>query len=371
MYWSRIVRWLRRHRWVLIGVVSSLPVLGLFLYRPIIQSAKPPVRAIIQPAKPPLEDLPDFQSALRFVDQDGSEQAVRLLFRIKQEYPRSALLLFYLSTALDAQQHQWTEAESHFSAALAVPGAENALIAWGKVHPEIVLHLEDFANERLERARNYRTTHFEGILDEDNDRVSKSLEPYYNLARNALRIAESIDPESPKTQYLLAITDELYGDLSAAEQRLSRLINSANSAAETDIGWLFVYRKVRGDIATRWADRLRGTVSSRAAALKALALVQQAEKDLSRCLSHLTDTASPDHPAEEHGIRYLRLRTMLTMVETEIDLGLLPEARAQLRRARRIIDLIGGPRSLDFPPSADKGLTQRLAEVESRLRTAQ
>ena len=103
-------RWLRS---ALIGVALCSLAVGLFLYLQTVELLKPPVQV-----------LPMFQTALRFIDRDEPQQAVPLLQELIEGRPRSPLLLFYLSAALDAQNTGLTEAESQFIAALAVPGAE-------------------------------------------------------------------------------------------------------------------------------------------------------------------------------------------------------------------------------------------------------
>jgi hypothetical protein len=105
-----------------------------------------------------------------------------------------------------------------------------------------------------------------------------------------------------------------------------------------------------------------------AATERALQLTQQAEKDLGYCSRFLVSTISPGHPMQEQRIKEAKFGAMLTMSNTEIDLGLLPEARAHLRSARRIISsLVDDARSLGSAPPDRVQLTQRLGEVEGRL----
>src|SRR5205823_4474963 len=121
----------------------------------------------------------------------------------------------------------------------------------------------------------------------------------------------------------------------------------------------------RGDIATRWADHLRGKDASRAVAPQALGPAQRAVTDLRRCSNCLTRFSFENHLAEEYEIGVLLLRAMLSLTETEIDLGLLPEARAHLRGAKRISsNLVDSTRVPDFLRHGARGLTQRLIEVE-------
>ena len=100
---------------------------------------------------------------------------------------------------------------------------------------------------------------------------------------------------------------------------------------------MIMYRKLRGSNATRWADHLRLQGSAPSAAAKAMALLQQADHDSRICSSCLTNSGGPDHAILQREVWEVHSAALLSLSETEIDLGLLEQAHAHFRSAKRII----------------------------------
>jgi hypothetical protein len=194
---SSLVAGWRRYRSFLIGFAFGAFAVTLLTYRP-----------TTRVFKPALEDSPDFRAALRFIDQDEPEKALPILRKIQDELSQPALLLFYLGVALDGQRQQWAEAESLVSSALASPEAEKAFVTWGRRHPKVVFALEEFAERRLKSARTAPTNEDESDPDDRTEPVQTGRERRNDLAKKALLVADRINADSPKTQYLLAIIEE-------------------------------------------------------------------------------------------------------------------------------------------------------------------
>jgi hypothetical protein len=343
----------------LVTIAACLLQLGLLLYHPIAEWLKPAA-----------EDSPNFQAALLLLNQNESEKAVRLLRKMKHQYPRSAVILFCLGAALDSDQGLIDEADWQFSALLEIPGGKKELIGWGRRHPESVRYLEQFGRKRLERARMCSGTAFESIFDAD-ETAGKCPEGQLNLASQALQIAEAINPTSLNTQHFLAQIDEYHGDLASADRRLSNLIAPAVAGGIPEFGRQFLYRIGRSRNAVRWADRLLRKDRSAPGARKALECLQQAENDLGYCSAFLNRVYSVDQRDRENELRSVRAAALVTRSAVEIERGTLATAGAYLHRAERVVsDLAHYPGSMDPRPDYLE-LTRRLGELGSRLSRAE
>ena len=143
--------------------------------------------------------------------------------------------------------------------ALKIHDADITLLEWGKKHPEVLDYLVEFAKSRILDADSWNEK-----LDRSNDTASddtmkdKERDAYvlgrnYEPARDALLLAEKLDPTSPKIQRLLARTEQAYAkspaDFLEAHSRLSAVIkwivdNAQDSRAGADE--LFYCRQLRG-----------------------------------------------------------------------------------------------------------------------------
>src|SRR6202034_2116555 len=125
--------------------------------------------------------------------------------------PRSALVKFYVSFALrssrktDDKKH-YDEADLYLRKALAAPDVEPAAKSWIKDHLKFDTYLVGFAESRIRQADDTAEI-YEGKKDlEDETRDKEVRQSGYQVAMDALRLAEKLNPGSVKTQRLLAKT---------------------------------------------------------------------------------------------------------------------------------------------------------------------
>ncbi len=121
------------------------------------------------------------------------DQLVKPLDELIKTYPESWLPKVYLSFVRDVKEPCSQEAESLFREALEIPDAHNKLLEWGKNHPMFAGHLERFANGRFDHAESFFTnTPEEGL--EERRQIQRE---HFSLAKEALRIAVELEPDSP------------------------------------------------------------------------------------------------------------------------------------------------------------------------------
>ncbi len=355
----------RRRRLMMAGIALGSLMLGILLRGP-----------FCEPTRPPAEDSPLFKAAILLVNQAEYERAARLLYQLRREYPRSVLVLSHLGIVLDHQRHQGPDAERYFDESLETTGSENAMIAWGRDHPEFAAYLEDFAEKRLELASEETTSTLEALPDEDEERLSDFQESRHGRSRKALHIAEKINPQSARTQLLIAKNEHIQGDFESADRRLSRLLVWADSDEIPDVdGTLiqwdnhFTYHELRGRNATSWANRLQ-LEGSQAATQKARELILQAEQDLGNCSRYLRNFIFEDQLFKEYKLQVAKLKASVMRGESDIELGLIPEARFRFQKARRVLSgLVGQARLIGLSNPKTQRMARRISDAESRLRS--
>jgi len=357
---ERASNWLIRQRPVLAGVagVFGVVTLGILLSRLTIDRLKPAV-----------DTLPLFQSAVRSVEQREYQRAVDPLFKLLKEYPDSCLINIYLSLVLDRlavndKDKKKHGAERFLRAARAAPDAESTRVAWATDHPEVVDYLLKFAYTRIQRVDQFA----EGLDQEDPDKDEKRdlevKQQTYELAGEALQLAEKLDPDSPKIQFLLAKTEKDSFDFAPAHARLSRLIKTASSSSISD-DTLLLSRWLRGRVAFLWVESLREKRDHLDD--KTLRMLEQAEGDLDISAKGLGHLGFDDQARKVYHVLHDRARLTLTLAELEIDLTLSARADRHLQSARGLIDRLikhAESNGLNFPKPAP--LTQRLNDA-SRL----
>src|SRR5262249_29867447 len=153
-------------------------------------------------------------------------------------------------------------------------------------------------------------------------------------------------PRSLKRHRLIAVAEETNGafgmayetispSIDATESTLEQLSGREDSAQEVgDLrGQLFSSWTVRGRIATKWADQLRGQGDS-AACQEALRLIQEAVADLEQGERYVS-THGKNNPVLKYFVLGIKPLTLLTMSEIELSLAQSSEAEAHLRSAER------------------------------------
>jgi serine/threonine protein kinase len=356
---ERLGNWAWRHRRALAETAAFLIVGAALLCNPIVERLKPPI-----------ETLPDFQSAISLLDDEEEDVKPPLnrLSKLKSRYPESALLLFYLSFALDVHGNDY-DANDQFNLALMVPHAEETLVAWAKDHPGVVSHLVVFARNRFKFAQDHIYKHdFDETVDDEKAKELK--EPYYERARAALRLAVKMNADSPKAHVYLAKAEDFFGDYPSAFTHVSQAIDLARNSNIDDWDCNQYCIAVRSQIETHWAGKLRGEGSSDSTR-QALGLMKRAEQDLNSHTKSVYGTYSPG--GREIKVREcleMEIEAMLTLGEIEIDLNRPIEAKLHLDRARKASkELIEHAVSTGTPHPNTKRVNKRLSEGQSRLKS--
>ena len=129
-----------------------------------------------------------------------------------QKSPRPAEVI--TPSHIVADEKTRLEAASRVAAALAVPDARRHSLAWADRHPEIALHLRSFANITIDRVDESAQKYDADNSGRESRERSGAPTQLYELARDALRLADKLDPASPNTQRLLATTEAFFGEYS-------------------------------------------------------------------------------------------------------------------------------------------------------------
>jgi len=335
---ERVSNWVTRQRPVLAGIagVFGVVTLGILLSR--LTNVRP---------KPSVETLPDFQSAVYHVKQglrlkDVEERryqhrrAVHSLLTLVKEYPHSCLINLYLSLSLDSlalsdKDKKKQDAERYLRTAYADRVAEAPRVAWAKDYPELVDYLVDFAYARIKGVDKFAEIYDQDRPNEDEERDLYVKGQPYELAGEALQLAEKLDPISPPIQFLLAKTDEVAFDYASAHKRLTQLIETASSSG-IDLNTLFFARELRGRVAFLWADeRQREQDSLDEGTLTRLEIAQE---DLDKCSRYLGgSTFNTDQELKKYHVIYDQVWLRLTLAEFQIDFKRPTEARHHLEAA--------------------------------------
>jgi hypothetical protein len=270
--------------------------------------------------------------------------------------------------ALKDEPKREYDAKRCLSQALAIPDAEKTVIAWSQKHPEFCPLLVDFVKQGIVRADD-----LVGKIDKDDREREVELDselrkPGYDLCRQALLLAEKLDPTSLKTQYLLAKTDEVFGQFQTSYDRLSGVINSLMKDSSSDESLLLFSRHVRGRVAFLLVEQQReqGDRTTEQTA----ELLKGALRELGLCSRRLGSAASSAHDLKDYRFTHDLLRATLNLAEVEMDLGRPDEAGEKLRASTKLMAKLkekAGWAGLE--PSAVSSLARRLEKAYERLKS--
>ena len=240
---------------------------------------------------------------------------------------RSSLVKFYLSFALSASQKpddkkQYDEADLYLREALASPDVDQSAMTWFRDHHKFETYLVDFAKSRMLRAdlvaEKYdvespvKRAKDEEVKDEERDRELR--QPTYQLAMDALHLAEKLNPGSLETQRLLATTEKYFDRFGPAYERISRVIDWIKTGTNNDM--LFHSREMRGWLARAWAEKEHetGTVNR-----ETLARLLIAADDFDYCAQFLEKRNFGENQARaKFYVMQHRLRAAVTLAEVEL-----------------------------------------------------
>jgi serine/threonine protein kinase len=320
---ERVNNWLTRQRRMLVtaaclfGACAAVPVVTTLMPRPI-------------------ETTEAFVSTVRLFDMGRSATEAVARFRSFEAIdPHSPLVKFYLSFALRASlkpdDKKQYDVDPYLRQALAVSDFENSATTWANEHFKFVTYLVDFAASRIKRADLVAENYDDGGPVEDQERDSEVRTSSYQLARDALRLAEKLNPGSLETQRLLAKTEKYFEDYAPAYQRLSRIIGRYNRGDQKDM--LFYSHQLRGWVACLWAEQDRK--GSKADSQTRIRLVE-ADNDFDYAAQYLGKCSF----GEKRNVRntfYVmehRLRARVTLAEVELDVAMPGETRKHLEECR-------------------------------------
>jgi serine/threonine protein kinase len=322
---ERLSNWLARRRRMLLAAACLL--VGVLAY-PVIEMLKPL----------PIEKTKAFESAVRLFDMEKSATEAVARFRSFEAIdPKSSLVKFYLSFALKASRRPddktpYDLADNHLRDVLAAPDAERTAMAWVKDHLRFETYLVDFAESRINRVDKTGEDYDDGrsgVKDERRDIELRS--PGYQLASDALRLAEKLNPNSLKTQRLLGKTEQHFGLHATAYERLSRVIGWFSPAVMNKT--LFFSHEYRGWAARGWGEKDR---EGRTATTETRTRLLEARKDFDYCAQYLEKWKFEDQVRKKFYVMQHGLRARVTLAEVELDLAMWPEAKQHLDECRKL-----------------------------------
>ncbi len=344
---EKLVNWTVRHRWPVVAAVALVMMLGIALYRPIVERLNPR-----------LETLEAFQTAVDGVERGENASALVSLLKLEEVYPRSCLVKFYLTIVLDSEERPF-EAESRFRAALGLSDVETALLPWVSRHPDLALRLEKFTADRYDLA----------YLDDEDETTAKARIPFSRMADQALKVAESINPGSHKIQRRLARVETLLQEYPTALARLTRSIEEIESDASggNELVDLYYLRLMRAWSTSAYVDdaqdkRLMDPES-------AVRMLTTAQADLDFCSRFMDNWAFDNKPLKEYYLMRTSLRVAFSQSEVELSRHHLAEAEQRLNHARSILNrFTERARVLDLPRSGTVKMSRRLDDDLNRVR---
>jgi tetratricopeptide (TPR) repeat protein len=323
---ERMRNWTIRHRWRLAAIAPWLILLGAWL-----------TREAIDRRKPPIETVPEFLARVKKVEGGWYTQSIIPLVEFRDEYRRAWLPKLYLSFCL-ARGKSGDDADQLFREVMADKDAPNKLIAWGKEHPKFAGLLDGFSEDMFK----YTDFQIEQKPDLREDGWAAIRKPYYERAKQALQIALKLDPTSPNILQNLALAEENFGNYREAYQQLSQSIElisfDRDAAHQADkknakVRFAACMHRCRVTKALAVHHRAQGSWD---AAEQALNLLRQAETDVEYLDWFLKAISNTEK--EQFYVEGIKLMVMLTLSETELDLGLLAEARKHLEAANVAIE---------------------------------
>ena len=357
--------WVRQRTRVSRAAYAAAGVLVLVL----IASLAYPAHEWLWPREP--SSHLDFLSAVKAFEQSDGREAEKSLKRVVTDFPRSCLPRFYLAFALKDDVKSEYDAKQYLREALAVVDAEKSVLMWSEKHPEFCALLVDFIEKGITRADKFAQKYDKDDPARENELDGELRKPDYGLFRQALKLAELLDPSSPTIQRLLAKTDEVFGEYQSSYARLNSVIES--SAVEDDSYrdiWFFC-RHLRGRVAVLWVEEQRAEGARWSD--DTVKLLENAVKDLSICDGYLVGNAySASNGIKSYRVVHDLVRSTLTFAEVQMDLDRPVESGKQLRDAGRWMKkLQADVRPAGFDDSTISSLKRRLEEATDRQKSTE
>ena len=252
--------------------------------------------------------------------------------------------------------------------ALAVVDVEKQCSTGPRNTPNSVALLVDVVGRGIARADEF-------VYKYDKDDPARELEldselrlPGYGDFRQALELAEKLDPTSLKTQHLLAKTDAVFGDYQKSYERVSAVIDSLLKESEIDTSFVFYSRHLRGRIAFLLVEqqRERGDKMTE----QTVTLLERAVLGLAQCSKALNAIGSNSaNVMKVYRAVHDHLRATLNLAEVEMDLQRPYEAGLHLSSSTNLMAILKKKaRSAGLDVSAVASLNRRLEDAYERHR---
>jgi serine/threonine protein kinase len=374
---ERLGNWAIRRRGILTATAATLCLGAAVLHHPIRQALRPPI-----------ETHPAFRSAVHSLESGQARRSVEQLVGLESQYPESGLLHLYLAFAsaqglepseddeyepVFASDNSLNIAESHFRIAFSRAELKDRFLSWAREHEQVVTYLENFAAAELGRALGQVDTDFD-VIDHNRKKLMSRQTPYFELARDALRLAVEIDPKSPRVLRDLAQTDDFFGDHEAAARRVSASL--AISRAVPNPYWdtpsidnVLECCRISSWIGIHWAQALRQAQSTESAAA-ARKHIEAAKDDLDSYDRGLWNSSAPTPLKIFRQRQLLELKVEIRLIggEVETDLGHFELADQEFQDARTAIEnFVRDPTTANLPDALASVMKKRLSDGISRL----
>jgi serine/threonine protein kinase len=314
---------------------------------------------------------PEFQSAVAAVEQGNPRDSTETLANTVRAFPRSCLARFYLAFALNNDSKSEYDAKRYLREALAVVDAEGTVLEWSRKHPQFCTLLVDFIKQGMARADEFAQKYDKDDPAREDEIDGELRKPGYDLFRQALKLAQLLDPRSSTIQRLMAKTDEIFGDYQSSYARLTSVIECSKAEPENSPDILFFCRHLRGRVTFLWVEqqRAQGVQWSD----QTVKLLENAVEDSRVCDDYLHGSAySEANAIKAYRVLHDLIRATLTLAEVQIDLDRPEESGKQLRAARRSMKKLQEelPR-VGFNDATIAGLKRRLEVAIERQRSTE
>jgi len=261
----------------------------------------------------PVEHRGTFRDAVESVRLSRTDEAIRALKPLVEDYPNSPLALFFLGLAKDlVSGDPYYEGDrdvvKNYSLALGKPEAEASFRAWSYYDPDIARQLEAAGKTLLKSHQDF-------------------------VAARASEIALHLNPKLDDACHTLAWVESNRRQYKAAHDRLTRMLDAvAHRNAPVDRNNRIAWFANRAEVSLLWGDELRR--QSRSASLdSSRKLFLEALDDLKRGADPFKDY--DEDMRDKYNLLTARVKT--AQGDLEADLGRSPVARHLYSEASDLI----------------------------------
>ncbi|MBV8487430.1 MAG: protein kinase, partial [Planctomycetaceae bacterium] len=258
---ERFFNWGSRNRRSLVGNVVYVVLIGALAYHWLAPYWRP------DPAT-----LPVIPQAIQSIEQGQPGSAVGPLLKLVQDYPDHPLPHAYVAIARALSQWEHlaeSDAQASMRQGLDLKNSEAVLLDWGRRHPSLAKHLQQFALAEFELFKQQKSNQANKLTSAakfSNQDADLSVErTFFQTMRKALQLSARIDPKPVDTRKLMGITEDGLGNFEPAFRLFSELIAEVRSQDDRhdraslirDRFSLIDWTTQRGRVAVRWSMDLR------------------------------------------------------------------------------------------------------------------